>query len=182
MRSPISKPSRRRRLEELFLRQGHTDACVLRHRRGTLNGFIATTEAVCARTQHLAIGQPTPESTASPSACSTRVAGWRSYPRTIIAAVEVACWDSSARAWRTDPPLLGGQCATRTGLRQWRYRTSGHRKLPDAAKAVLAKGFKAFKLDPFGVAQGFLSREELDLSYDICRTLRDKLPTDTRGS
>ena len=50
----------------------------------------------------------------------------------------------------------------------------------DAAKAVLAKGFKAFKLDPFGVAQGFISREELDLSYDICRMLRDKLPADTR--
>ena len=48
-----------------------------------------------------------------------------------------------------------------------------------AAKAVLAKGFKAFKLDPFGTAQGFISREELELSHAICRTLRDKLPKDT---
>ena len=47
-------------------------------------------------------------------------------------------------------------------------------------KAVLAKGFKAFKLDPFGTAQGFISREELDLSYAICRMLRDRLPRDTR--
>ena len=44
---------------------------------------------------------------------------------------------------------------------------------------MLAKGFKAFKLDPFGTAQGFISREELELAYDICRTLRDELPADT---
>jgi galactonate dehydratase len=44
---------------------------------------------------------------------------------------------------------------------------------------VLDKGFKALKLDPFGTAQGFISRSELDLSYDICRMLRDKLPKGT---
>ena len=50
----------------------------------------------------------------------------------------------------------------------------------EAAKGVLAKGFQAFKLDPFGNAQGFLSREELELSYRICRALRDGLPPSTR--
>ena len=44
---------------------------------------------------------------------------------------------------------------------------------------VLAKGFKAFKLDPFGNAQGFIREDELDLAYDILRTLREKLPRDT---
>ena len=37
----------------------------------------------------------------------------------------------------------------------------------EAARAVLAKGFKAFKLDPFGNAQGFIREDELDLAYEI---------------
>ena len=49
----------------------------------------------------------------------------------------------------------------------------------DAAKAVIAKGFKAFKLDPFGTAQGVISEAELELAYAIVRELRDKLPRDT---
>lgn len=35
------------------------------------------------------------------------------------------------------------------------------------------------KLDPFGTAQGFIARDELELSYAICRRLRDELPADT---
>ncbi len=49
----------------------------------------------------------------------------------------------------------------------------------EAARAVIAKGFKAFKLDPFGTAQGFIGAAELDLAEAILRTLRDKLPADT---
>ncbi len=45
----------------------------------------------------------------------------------------------------------------------------------EAARGVLAKGFRAFKLDPFGTAQGFIDAPDLDLAYDIVRTLRDKL-------
>ena len=44
---------------------------------------------------------------------------------------------------------------------------------------MIAKGFKAFKLDPFGTAQGFISEAELELAYAILRELRDKLPRDT---
>ena len=77
--------------------------------------------------------------------------------------------------------LLGGRVRDSVlGYANGWYRTE---RTPEAfleaAKAVVAKGFKAFKLDPFGTAQGFISREELDLSYDICRTLRDELPKDT---
>jgi galactonate dehydratase len=49
----------------------------------------------------------------------------------------------------------------------------------EAARPVIAKGFKAFKVDPFGTAQGFISEAELDLAADILGTLRRELPRDT---
>jgi galactonate dehydratase len=48
-----------------------------------------------------------------------------------------------------------------------------------AAREVLAKGFKAFKHDPFGTAQGFIGEGELRLAEDILATLRRELPEDT---
>ena len=46
-----------------------------------------------------------------------------------------------------------------------------------AAENVVAKGFKALKLDPFGTAQGFISDDELELADDIVSALRDRFPT-----
>ncbi|MDB5539522.1 MAG: Mandelate racemase/muconate lactonizing protein [Devosia sp.] len=103
--------------------------------------------------------------------------------RTVIAAVEVACWDILGRSLGVPiHQLLGGQVRdTVLGYANGWYRTErAPETFLDAARAVLAKGFKAFKLDPFGTAQGFISRDELELSYEICRRLRDKLPADTR--
>jgi galactonate dehydratase len=102
--------------------------------------------------------------------------------RTVIAAVEVACWDILGK--KLGAPihqLLGGQVREDVlGYANGWYRTE---RTPEAfleaAKVVIDRGFKAFKVDPFGTAQGFISREELDLSYDICRMLREKLPKDT---
>jgi galactonate dehydratase len=44
---------------------------------------------------------------------------------------------------------------------------------------VVERGFKAMKLDPFGKAQGFIHEDELDLAYEILRTLREELPRGT---
>ena len=95
--------------------------------------------------------------------------------RTVIAAIEVACWDILGKSLGVPVhQLLGGQMRESVlGYANGWYRTE---RTPEAfleaAKGVLDKGFKAFKLDPFGTAQGFISREELELSYAICRTLR----------
>ena len=150
---------------------------------GTLNGFIATTAAGVAELKHLAIGQDPRHINALAKRMldSVSLDGGHIH-RTVIAAVEVACWDILGKSLGVPiHQLLGGQVRDSVlGYANGWYRTE---RTPEAfleaAKAVLAKGFKAFKLDPFGTAQGFISREELDLSYAICRTLRDRLPEPT---
>jgi galactonate dehydratase len=46
-----------------------------------------------------------------------------------------------------------------------------------AAEPVWARGFRALKVDPFGTAQGFIEDDELQLSYDILKALREKWPS-----
>ena len=102
--------------------------------------------------------------------------------RTVIAAVEVACWDILGKHLGAPiHQLLGGRLRDSVlGYANGWYRTE---RTPEsflaAARQVLAKGFKAFKLDPFGTAQGFISEPELDLAYEIVALLRRELPADT---
>ncbi|WP_395814213.1 mandelate racemase/muconate lactonizing enzyme family protein [Devosia sp.] len=162
----------------------HTDAGIYGIGEGTLNGFIATTEAGVHELKHLAIGQDPRRinSLAKRMLDSVSLDGGHIH-RTVIAAVEVACWDILGKSLGVPiHQLLGGQVReSELGYANGWYRTERTpESFLEAAKAVLAKGFRAFKLDPFGTAQGFISHEELELSYDICRMLRDKLPRDTR--
>lgn len=162
----------------------HTDAGIHGIGEGTLNGFIATTEAGVHELKHLAIGQdPRRISSLSKRMFDSVSLDGGHIHRTVIAAVEVACWDILGKSLGVPiHQLLGGQVRDSVlGYANGWYRTERTpENFLEAAKAVLAKGFKAFKLDPFGTAQGFISRDELELSYDICRALRDKLPADTR--
>lgn len=162
----------------------HTDAGIHGVGEGTLNGFIATTQAGVHELRHLAIGQdPRRINALSKRMLDSVSLDGGHIHRTVIAAVEVACWDILGKSLGVPVhQLLGGRVRDSVlGYANGWYRTE---RTPEhfleAAQAVLAKGFKAFKLDPFGTAQGFISREELDLSYAICRTLREKLPGDTR--
>lgn len=160
----------------------HTDKGIHGVGEGTLNGFIKTTEAGVHELKHLAIGQDPRRITALAKRLldSVSLDGGHIH-RTVIAAIEVACWDILGKS--LDVPihqLLGGRVRESVlGYANGWYRTE---RTPEAfleaARAVLAKGFKGFKLDPFGTAQGFITTEELELSYEICRTLRDKLPKD----
>lgn len=162
----------------------HTDAGIHGIGEGTLNGFIATTEAGVHELKHLAIGQdPRRISSLSKRMFDSVSLDGGHIHRTVIAAVEVACWDILGKSLGVPiHQLIGGQVRDSVlGYANGWYRTERTpENFLEAAKAVLAKGFKAFKLDPFGTAQGFISRDELELSYDICRALRDKLPADTR--
>ena len=161
----------------------HTDSGIHGVGEGTLNGFIKTTEAGVHELKHLAIGQDPLRINALAKRMldSVSLDGGHIH-RTVIAAIEVACWDILGKSLGVPiHQLLGGRVRDSVlGYANGWYRTERTpESFLEAAKAVLAKGFKAFKLDPFGTAQGFISREELDLSYAICRMLRDKLPKDT---
>lgn len=161
----------------------HTDAGIHGIGEGTLNGFIATTEAAVHELEHLAIGQdPRRIGSLSKRLLDSVSLDGGHIHRTVIAAIEVACWDILGKSLGAPiHQLLGGRVRDSVlGYANGWYRTE---RSPEhflaAAQGVLAKGFKALKLDPFGTAQGFISRDELEMSYAICRTLRDNLPKDT---
>jgi galactonate dehydratase len=161
----------------------HTDAGLYGIGEGTLNGFIRTTEAGVHELRHLAIGQDPLRigSLAKRLLESVSLDGGHIH-RTVIAAIEVACWDILGKHLGVPiHQLLGGQVRDSVlGYANGWYRTE---RTPEgfleAARRAIDKGFKALKLDPFGTAQGTISREELELSHEICRMLRDKLPADT---
>ena len=167
----------------LFVRV-HTDAGISGLGEGTLNGFIRTTEAAVREIEHLVIGADPRRITALAKKMldSISLDGGHIH-RTAIAAVEVACWDILGKSLGVPiHQLLGGRVRDSVfGYANAWYRTE---RTPEAflkaAEGVIAKGFHAMKLDPFGTAQGFISAPDLDLAYEILKTLRDNLPPDTR--
>ncbi len=167
----------------LFVRV-HTDAGITGLGEGTLNGFIRTTEAAIRELEHLVIGEDPRRITALARKLldSVSLDGGHIH-RTAIAAIEVACWDILGKSLGVPiHQLIGGRVRPSVlGYANGWYRTE---RTPEAfleaAESVIAKGFKAMKLDPFGTASGFLAKEELDLAEAILRTLRERLPADTR--
>ena len=146
---------------------------------GTLNGFIRTTEAAVHELRHLAIGQDPRRITALAKRLLESVSLDSGHiHRTAIAAIEVACWHILGKSLGVPVhQLLGGRVRdSMLGYANGWYRTE---RTPEAfleaARAVVAKGFYALKLDPFGTAQGFIDEAELELAYAIVRTLREQL-------
>lgn len=166
----------------LFVRV-HTDAGLSGLGEGTLNGFIRTTEAAIRELEHLVIGEDPRRITALAKKMldSVSLDGGHIH-RTAIAAIEVACWDILGKSLGAPiHQLLGGRVRDSVlGYANGWYRTE---RTPEAfleaAKGVVARGFKAMKLDPFGTAQGFISEPELDLAHDILAALREGLPKHT---
>jgi galactonate dehydratase len=145
---------------------------------GTLNGFIATTETAIHELKHLAIGQdPRQVNALSKRLLDSVSLDGGHIHRTAIAAIEIACWDILGKS--LDAPihqLLGGRVRSSVlGYANGWYRAE---RTPEAfvaaAENVLAKGFKALKLDPFGTAQGFLGEGELETAYAIVRGIRER--------
>jgi galactonate dehydratase len=161
----------------------HTDEGLYGIGEGTLNGFIRTTEAGVRELEHLVIGEDPlrVRALAKRLLDSVSLDGGHIH-RTVIAAIEIACWDILGKSLGAPiHQLLGGRVRDSIlGYANGWYRTE---RTPEsflaAAKAVIAKGFRAMKLDPFGTAQGFISEAELSLAYDILAALRSGLPADT---
>jgi galactonate dehydratase len=163
----------------LFVRV-HTDQGLTGLGEGTLNGFIRTTEAAVRELEHFVIGRDPRQINALAKAMLDGVSldGGHIH-RTAVAAIEVACWDILGKSLGVPVhALLGGRIRDSVlGYANGWYRTE---RTPEAflvaAERVVAHGFHAMKLDPFGTAQGFIRESELDLAYDILRALREKLP------
>ena len=166
----------------LFVRV-QTDLGITGLGEGTLNGFIRTTEAAVRELEHLVIGEDPRRINAITRKMldSVSLDGGHIH-RTAIAAVEVACWDILGKSLGVPiHQLLGGRLReSMLGYANGWYRTE---RTPEAfllaAKAVIAKGFQAMKLDPFGTVQGFIPESDLDLAYDILKALRKDLPPHT---
>jgi galactonate dehydratase len=166
----------------LFVRL-QTDVGVSGLGEGTLNGFIRTTEAAVRELEHLVIGEdPRQVRKVAKKMLDSVSLDAGHIHRTAIAAVEVACWDILGKTLGAPIyQLLGGRVRDSVpGYANGWYRTE---RTPEAfleaAKQVIAKGFRAMKLDPFGTAQGFITEPELDVAFNILRLLREKLPSHT---
>jgi galactonate dehydratase len=93
-----------------------------------------------------------------------------------VSAVEIACWDIVGKA-RGLPihRMLGGRVRDRVRLYANGWYQTG--RTPDGfagkARLVVAEGFTALKLDPFGAAYRVTDRVEENLALEIVEAVRD---------
>ena len=162
----------------------HTDQGLHGLGEGTLNGFIRTTEAAVHELEHLVIGQDPRNVNALTRRLMESVSldGGHIH-RTAVAAIEVACWDILGKSLGVPIyQLLGGKVreSILCYANGW-YRTErSPEAFAQAADKVVAKGFHALKLDPFGVSRDFIDSSELQLSYDIVAALRARHGSDLK--
>jgi galactonate dehydratase len=112
---------------------------------------------------------------------------WEEYGRageltqTALACLDIACYDLMGQAlgvpvWR----LLGGRFRDRVPA----YANGWYQgdRTPDSfarmARAVVARGYRGLKVDPFGAATAELTRAELALAVDIVAAIRAEVGPD----
>ncbi len=141
----------------------------------TLNGFIKTTETAIHELSHLVVGKDPRDVNAISRTVIETVQDAGHIHRLAMSAIEVACWDILGKSLGVPIyQLLGGkQRDSILGYANGWYRAE---RTPEAfvsaADKVVELGFKAVKLDPFGIAFGTIDEEGLQLSYDILAALR----------
>ena len=99
-----------------------------------------------------------------------------------LAAFDLACWDIIGQElgvplWK----LLGGRFRDRVGAyaNGWYQTEREPQAMADAAKAVVERGYRALKLDPFGAAVGRLGRDEFRRTIAIVTAVREAIGPDT---
>jgi galactonate dehydratase len=161
----------------LFVRV-HTDEGIVGLGEGTLNGFATTIEAAVRELSHLVIGEDPRDVRRLSKRLVERVSNDGGHiHKTAVAAIEVACWDILGKSLGAPiHRLLGGPVReTVPAYANGWYRTERTPEaFVEAAEGVVARGFKALKLDPFGTAQGFISDAELTRSFDCVAALRER--------
>ena len=138
---------------------------------GTLNAFSATVEAAIRELSdaYLGLDPGHVELLLQRTVRDVYTDGGQIH-MAAVGAIETACWDIVGKAaGKAVHELLGGRVRERVPVyaNGW-YRTD---RTPDGfaerARAVVALGYRALKLDPFGAAWRTLDRPEEDLSIDI---------------
>ena len=93
-----------------------------------------------------------------------------------VAAIEIACWDIVGKA--VGQPiynLWGGRCheKLRAYANGWYRGPRTPENFAGKAQQVVARGYTALKFDPFGHNWRTVTPQELDLSMDIIRAVRE---------
>jgi len=149
----------------------------------TINGFIKTTEAAVHELKHFAIGKDPLAVTAIARKIISTIQDAGHIHRLTMGAVEVACWDILGKSLKVPVyQLLGGKVRESIlGYANGWYRAE---RTPEAflkaAELVVSKGFKALKLDPFGLSRDFLSEAEVQEAYGILKAVRDRFGPDLK--
>ena len=160
-----------------------TDSGVYGISEATLNGFARTLETAVHELEHLVVGEdPRYIRNIAKTVIST-IQDAGHIHRIVMSAIEVGCWDILGKV--LDVPvyqLLGGK--VRDSILAYANGWYRVERTPDdfakVAKEAVAKGFKALKLDPFGIAYGYIDDENLELSYNILKTIREKVGSDIK--
>ncbi|MFE3253118.1 mandelate racemase/muconate lactonizing enzyme family protein [Streptomyces sp. NPDC059209] len=99
-----------------------------------------------------------------------------------IAVVEMACWDIKGKAlgvpvWQ----LLGGKVTDRVKAyaNGWYTTERTPEAYHQAAKAVVARGYRALKIDPFGTGHFELDRAGTGYAVSLIEAVRDAIGPDT---
>jgi galactonate dehydratase len=100
---------------------------------------------------------------------------------TALAIVEMACWDVIGKV--LDQPvyrLLGGACRDRIKAyaNGWYQVARSPEEFAQAARRVVARGYRAMKFDPFGAGAGELPRDEHVRSVGLVEAVRDAVGPD----
>lgn len=101
--------------------------------------------------------------------------------RTAISGVEVALWDLVGKACGQPVyQLLGGRAHDRLPAyaNGWYGGCSTPAQYADRARAVVARGYRGMKFDPFGVAWKRMSRAEMDAAEAIVAAVRGAVGDD----
>jgi galactonate dehydratase len=94
---------------------------------------------------------------------------------TAISAVEIALWDLVGKACNQPVyRLLGGRCQKRLPAyaNGWYGGAHAPSEYAERARDVVARGYRALKLDPFGIAWKELTRQETEAAIDIVAAVR----------
>jgi len=163
----------------LFVR-AHADDGLTGIGEGTLNGFVRTIETAVHELEHLAVGEDPRRPTALARRLLDSVSNDGGHVhRHAVAAIETACWDLLGKSLGVPVhALLGGRVRDRVRAyaNGWYRAERTPEAFAEAAEGVVARGFNALKLDPFGTAQGFLTDGELALAVVIVEAIRSRFP------
>jgi galactonate dehydratase len=96
--------------------------------------------------------------------------------RAALAAIEIACWDIiGKRAGLPLHALLGGRVRdhVRVYANGWYTVERTPERVAEAARGVVARGYTALKIDPFGAGSRVVGPAEERLAIDVVAAVRD---------